>query len=99
MVKLKKRKGIILKKKGGMAKKRKKGPLGAMIKEIWRGLPVGVKAGIVGTGAGIVYSKARKIFEGGGKCRPGDKRRKCKGSNRGRAGKQWRKKFHPWYKK
>ena len=72
MVKLKKRKGVILKKKGGMAKKRKKGPLGAMIKEIWRGLPIGVKAGIIGTGAGVAYSGVRKLFT------------RCKTTNTGR---------------
>ena len=62
-------------KKGGMVrkgKKGKKGPLGAMIKEIWRGLPPGVKAGVIGTGAGLAYSGVRRLFT------------RCKTTNTGR---------------
>ena len=53
-------------KRGGRVRKKGKFPLGAIIKGIWTALPPGVKAGIIGTGAGIVYSGVRKIL---GRCK------------------------------
>ena len=59
------KKGAVIRKKRKAGKKGKL-PLGAIIKGIWTTLPPGIKAGVIATGAGIVYSGARKIL---GRCK------------------------------
>ena len=48
-------------KKGGRKRgQKKKGPVGQIIKGIWQSLPTGIKAGVIGSGAAMLYSGIRK---------------------------------------